>query len=212
MPTLHPVPKSAAPTQEVEAGTVDQFATALHAQMCVVGIDGTQRTVYPQGVAEATLVGAGSSDGAHPPPGTPLHPDTAPGALDATGGPTGTGAGAAASTYHGLYAPRGSGPTSDGVALLWRHTLLSPSGPGEVLRYTDGQKLALLQPLTVGASGSDEGCSLLAATTHLHWNPCAPLQAVEAGELIARLQQVCVCLSVSVSCLQKGVDCVHGFM
>ena len=92
--------------------------------------------------------------------------------------------------YDGLYAARRDAPESDGIAILWKRTSFdAPSDArGELLRYSDGQKLALLQPLVA----REAGVSFLAVTTHLHWNPVprpggATLQEVEATELIQKV-------------------------
>jgi len=75
---------------------------------------------------------------------------------------------------------------SDGVALFWNKEKLGaiPGRECKVLRYKDRQKLALLQPLQ--ARGG-KGSNFLAVTTHLHWNPAAPLQEAEMAELIEEL-------------------------
>mmetsp|Transcript_109533 Transcript_109533/g.210654 ORF Transcript_109533/g.210654 Transcript_109533/m.210654 type:complete len:416 (-) Transcript_109533:22-1269(-) len=89
--------------------------------------------------------------------------------------------------YEGVFVPRRADTaTSDGVALLWKRGTLQPGKECEVLRYSDGQKLALLQPLQVKRTGS----SFLAVTTHLHWNPAKSLQQVEVEELIKTLDSL----------------------
>lgn len=88
--------------------------------------------------------------------------------------------------YEGIHVPRDGNATSDGVALIWRAEILEalPDAETEVLRYSDGaQKMALLQQLRVKQTGS----AFLAVTTHLHWNPAAPLQTGEVAELVERL-------------------------
>jgi len=88
--------------------------------------------------------------------------------------------------YEGVFVPRADTVTSDGVALLWKRGTLQPGKKCEVLRYSDGQKLALLQPLQVTGTSS----SFLAVTTHLHWNPAQDLQKDEVTELIAKLNNL----------------------
>lgn len=93
--------------------------------------------------------------------------------------------------YDGIFASRADKTTSDGVVILWKRSTLGAyqSQRGEVLRYTDGQKLALIQPLC----SVESGLPFLAVTTHLHWNPVPrpgqqTLQETEAAELVSKLK------------------------
>jgi len=90
--------------------------------------------------------------------------------------------------FKGIFAPRSDRPTSDGIVILWNTSILEQSAECELLRYTDKQKLALLQQLQV--KGTDK--KILAVTTHLHWNPVPrgdrpTLQEVESAELVAKI-------------------------
>jgi len=82
-------------------------------------------------------------------------------------------------------------------AWLCMSAVLMPASEAEVLRYTDQQKLALLQSLQF----RNNGAKLLAVTTHLHWNPVPQgdkptLQEVESAELIRHLDRFGSCAPV----------------
>lgn len=93
--------------------------------------------------------------------------------------------------YDGVYAARSDKPRSDGIALIWKRDVFEvqpSSGDVEVLRFTDGQKLALIMPLREKSAG----LCMSVVTTHLHWNPVPrpgqkTLQEIEAAELISHL-------------------------
>jgi len=68
---------------------------------------------------------------------------------------------------------------------------VEPAAECELLRYTDKQKLALLQQLQM--KGRDT--TFLAVTTHLHWNPVPrgdrpTLQELESAELVAKIDSL----------------------
>eukprot|EP00930_Biecheleria_cincta_P098512 TRINITY_DN90167_c0_g1_i1.p1 TRINITY_DN90167_c0_g1~~TRINITY_DN90167_c0_g1_i1.p1 ORF type:complete len:406 (-),score=39.46 TRINITY_DN90167_c0_g1_i1:141-1358(-) len=94
-------------------------------------------------------------------------------------------------TYDGIFASRADKATSDGIMILWNRNVLGAyrNQQGEVLRYTDGQKLALIQPLC----SVESSVPFLSVTTHLHWNPVPrpgqpTLQETEAEELVSKLK------------------------
>ena len=99
--------------------------------------------------------------------------------------------------FDAVYAPRTEAPTSDGAMLLWRVAALQACGAAELLRYSDGQKLAVLQPLVAAGGGpASSAPPLVVCTTHLHWNPAAPLQGREISELIEVRARAATCRCV----------------
>lgn len=77
----------------------------------------------------------------------------------------------------------GSAFAEPGCCVLWKLETLAADGDQRTLRYTDGRKVAVLQPLQCVA----DGFRLLAVGTHLHWNPCDKFQSQEARELLDAL-------------------------
>jgi endonuclease/exonuclease/phosphatase family metal-dependent hydrolase len=92
--------------------------------------------------------------------------------------------------YMGLFTPRGDDLFKDGCAILWKSATIatreSENGRlGQVLHYSDGQKLALLQPLYIkNERVLESNRNFLAVTTHLHYDPKSPKQGQEVDELL----------------------------
>lgn len=152
--------------QEVELGTLPDFAHALDATVQVLSSAGVPRE----------LVVAPTS-GTEP-------------------------------AMRGVFAPRKDALTSDGIALLWRTSRLQPAGLPRLLRFRDNQKLALMQTLEATNEANGRPLRLLAVTTHLHWNPAAPLQGREVTELIEVLSQGqgAILLGADLNCGRQN-DC-----
>lgn len=150
--------------QEIELGTLPQFAERLHAHVQNLGAESAETSIF------------GDDSG----------------------------------IYEGIYCPRATTAQSDGIAMLWRKSSgIHASDVPKVLRYTDGKKLALVQPLSVAA----ERLNFHAVTTHLHWDPAAPYQEREMEELIAEISQCHAVLlggdlncDAASSCLQVAMD------